>query len=248
MYLHDITCFPPSAIANLNGVDLYGKSIHVTLSKHPQVQMPQAGSNVSTHQVTVPTTPVHNNCAWCTAAVSVCCHLSVVILSMLSLLYRRMVLLKTTQTLPCTDSRYIYLYMLGKFTIQHHFWFDCIHVIIFLSRNQAQRTIRTSSHLVPLSISLTYRTSLHSTIVHTVFTMYVVPPTQWWCDWRPHHYTVHSNWRSSQEVQVLPVSDVCYTCVVMWLSLLSLKFQKRPQDGTNRVGFNRRSDRCSNCK
>ncbi|XP_064386761.1 polypyrimidine tract-binding protein 2-like [Halichondria panicea] len=34
-----------TAIANLNGVDLYGKSIHVTLSKHPQVQMPQAGSN-----------------------------------------------------------------------------------------------------------------------------------------------------------------------------------------------------------
>ena len=35
------------AIANLSGVMLYGKKIHVTLSKHTQVQMPQAGSNVS---------------------------------------------------------------------------------------------------------------------------------------------------------------------------------------------------------
>lgn len=36
------------AIANLSGVSLYGKKIHVTHSKHAQVQMPQAGSNVST--------------------------------------------------------------------------------------------------------------------------------------------------------------------------------------------------------
>ena len=36
-----------TAIANLNGVVLYGNKIHVTLSKHSTVQMPQAGSNVS---------------------------------------------------------------------------------------------------------------------------------------------------------------------------------------------------------
>ena len=35
------------AIANLNGVALYGKKLHVTHSKHAQVQMPQAGSTVS---------------------------------------------------------------------------------------------------------------------------------------------------------------------------------------------------------
>ena len=41
-------CSPSNiAIANLNGVALYGKKVHVTHSKHPQVQMPQAGSNVS---------------------------------------------------------------------------------------------------------------------------------------------------------------------------------------------------------
>lgn len=34
-----------TAIANLSGVSLYGKKIHVTHSKHSQVQMPQAGSN-----------------------------------------------------------------------------------------------------------------------------------------------------------------------------------------------------------
>ena len=39
--------FACPAIANLNGVMLYGKKIHVTLSKHSTVQMPQAGSNVS---------------------------------------------------------------------------------------------------------------------------------------------------------------------------------------------------------
>lgn len=36
-----------AAIANLSGVSLYGKKIHVTHSKHGQVQMPQAGSNVN---------------------------------------------------------------------------------------------------------------------------------------------------------------------------------------------------------
>lgn len=41
----DVSIYP--AIANLNGVTLYGKKIHVTLSKHSTVQMPQAGSNVS---------------------------------------------------------------------------------------------------------------------------------------------------------------------------------------------------------
>ena len=41
------TCTAHAAIANLNGVTLYGKKIHVTLSKHATVQMPQAGSNVS---------------------------------------------------------------------------------------------------------------------------------------------------------------------------------------------------------
>ena len=35
-----------AAISNLNGIILYGQKIHVTLSKHAQVQMPQAGSNV----------------------------------------------------------------------------------------------------------------------------------------------------------------------------------------------------------
>jgi len=35
-----------AAISNLNGIVLYGQKIHVTLSKHAQVQMPQAGSNV----------------------------------------------------------------------------------------------------------------------------------------------------------------------------------------------------------
>ena len=35
-----------AAISNLNGIILYGQKIHVTLSKHGQVQMPQAGSNV----------------------------------------------------------------------------------------------------------------------------------------------------------------------------------------------------------
>ena len=38
--------FLSAAINNLNGVILYGQKIHVTLSKHAQVQMPQAGSNV----------------------------------------------------------------------------------------------------------------------------------------------------------------------------------------------------------
>ena len=37
---------PFVAIANLSGVTLYGQKIHVTMSKHAQVQMPQAGSNV----------------------------------------------------------------------------------------------------------------------------------------------------------------------------------------------------------
>ena len=40
-------CFTlTAAISNLNGIILYGQKIHVTLSKHAQVQMPQAGSNV----------------------------------------------------------------------------------------------------------------------------------------------------------------------------------------------------------
>ena len=35
-----------SGIANLNGISLYGKKLHVTNSKHAQVQMPQPGSKV----------------------------------------------------------------------------------------------------------------------------------------------------------------------------------------------------------
>ena len=35
-----------AALSNLNGVMLYGKKMHVTHSRHAQVQMPQAGSNV----------------------------------------------------------------------------------------------------------------------------------------------------------------------------------------------------------
>ena len=35
------------AVNHLNGAMLYGKKIHVTLSKHTQVQMPQPGSNMS---------------------------------------------------------------------------------------------------------------------------------------------------------------------------------------------------------
>ena len=58
-----------AAITNLNGVDVYGKSIHVTLSKHPQVQMPQAGSNVSAHTHTHTKyrfmhVHIHSSCAW----------------------------------------------------------------------------------------------------------------------------------------------------------------------------------------
>ena len=37
---------PSLAVTHLNGSMLYGKKIHVTLSKHTQVQMPQPGSNV----------------------------------------------------------------------------------------------------------------------------------------------------------------------------------------------------------
>ena len=37
------------AVNHLHGAMLYGKKIHVVLSKHSQVQMPQAGSNVSIH-------------------------------------------------------------------------------------------------------------------------------------------------------------------------------------------------------
>ena len=36
-----------AAVNHLNGANLYGKKIHVTLSKHTQVQMPQPGSNMS---------------------------------------------------------------------------------------------------------------------------------------------------------------------------------------------------------
>lgn len=44
---YDVSMYIDSlAIANLSGVSLYGKKIHVTHSKHSQVQMPQAGSNV----------------------------------------------------------------------------------------------------------------------------------------------------------------------------------------------------------
>ena len=42
----NLYAFLATAINNLNGVILYGQKIHVTLSKHAQVQMPQAGSNV----------------------------------------------------------------------------------------------------------------------------------------------------------------------------------------------------------
>ena len=34
------------AVTHLHGAMLYGKKIHVVLSKHGQVQMPQPGSNV----------------------------------------------------------------------------------------------------------------------------------------------------------------------------------------------------------
>ena len=47
MQVCDLVKYYPTAISNLSGVTLYGKKIHVTLSKHAQVQMPQAGSNVS---------------------------------------------------------------------------------------------------------------------------------------------------------------------------------------------------------
>ena len=45
-YVISALCIYHTAIANLNGVTLYGKKVHVTLSKHSTVQMPQAGSNV----------------------------------------------------------------------------------------------------------------------------------------------------------------------------------------------------------
>ena len=38
-----------AAVTHLNGAMLYGKKVHITLSKHSQVQMPQPGSNVSEH-------------------------------------------------------------------------------------------------------------------------------------------------------------------------------------------------------
>ena len=46
------------AVNHLHGAMLYGKKIHVVLSKHSQVQMPQAGSNVSCFQL-VATVCVH---------------------------------------------------------------------------------------------------------------------------------------------------------------------------------------------
>jgi hnRNP-L/PTB/hephaestus splicing factor len=48
-----------TAIANLNGVTLYGKKIHVTLSKHSTVQMPQAGSNEDALTEDYANSPLH---------------------------------------------------------------------------------------------------------------------------------------------------------------------------------------------
>ena len=53
MYVLYVYVCTHAAIANLNGVTLYGKKIHVTLSKHSTVQMPQAGSNVSSGELHV---------------------------------------------------------------------------------------------------------------------------------------------------------------------------------------------------
>lgn len=46
MYLIIVCVCVCAALSNLNGVMLYGKKMHVTHSRHAQVQMPQAGSNV----------------------------------------------------------------------------------------------------------------------------------------------------------------------------------------------------------
>ena len=101
------------AIANLNGVSLYGKKVHVTHSKHPQVQMPQAGSNVS--------------------------HSYFLLIWHCSLLYpRRIHSQKTTPILHFTGSRYI----VCALKINATFWFTnalitskCLSLAILFSDN-----------------------------------------------------------------------------------------------------------------
>eukprot|EP00731_Ephydatia_muelleri_P018505 Em0011g545a len=48
-----------TALSNLNGVMLYGKKMHVTHSRHAQVQMPQAGSNEDALTEDYTNSPLH---------------------------------------------------------------------------------------------------------------------------------------------------------------------------------------------
>lgn len=95
--LSSMTCvldnFLDAAVNHLNGAMLYGKKIHVTLSKHTQVQMPQPGSNMSALVGLI--APLAGNLL-----------LHFVLLIFTSLLCcRRMVSLRTTPTLLSIVSR-----------------------------------------------------------------------------------------------------------------------------------------------